>query len=114
MSPEMAIEAVEAEAVRGQNAKLAALQFLQFFSLGPPASRGKARRSLATLELACSVELTMALQVARLTTAPNGKGRTSLTELLARASRGVDNEGQDFTPRWMATQDGEADRQRPT
>jgi hypothetical protein len=42
---------------------------------------------------------------------PSG-GRTWLTALLARASRGVDNDEQDLTPRWTQTQTGETNRQR--
>jgi predicted ester cyclase len=39
------------------------------------------------------------------------KGHTWLTELLASASRGLDNEGQDFTPKWISAQNGDTKRQ---
>jgi hypothetical protein len=67
MSLEMAVEAVEAEAVRGQNAKLAALSSSSNFSVtpGPPPSQnGKGVFLSQRFGLACSAELMTALQVA--------------------------------------------------
>jgi predicted ester cyclase len=42
----------------------------------------------------------------------DSKGDTWLTELLDSASRGLDNEGQDFAPKWMSAQNGDTKRQR--
>jgi len=93
MSLEMAIEAVEAEAVREKNARLA---------------------TLATSPLRASASITPSLPANQ-----NSEVRHSLatlwagmTQLLARASRGVDNDERDFAPRWTPTQKGEANRQR--
>ena len=41
----------------------------------------------------------------------DSKGHTWLTELLDSASRGLDNEGQDFTPKWIPAQNGDTKRQ---
>src|SRR5262249_40912067 len=119
MSLEMAIEAVEASAVRGQNAKLATPVSSSARANVPgtpgPLESRKVRRSLATLgagflrrpdEAASGRE-------AMPDRGTDSRGRTWLTELLARASRGVDSEGQNLTPRWVLTQNGEANRQHP-
>ena len=125
MSLEMAIEAVEAEAVHEQSAKLATLASSPLrtsVSARPSPSanqKGEVRHSLANL---------WAGILRRADDGAPGRGEvmsdhsedgtdsggpTWLTELLARASRGVDNDEQDFTPRWTPTQNGEANRQRP-
>jgi hypothetical protein len=125
MSLEMAIEAVEAEAVREQNAKLATLAASPLrasVSVTPIPSaneKGEVRHSLATFWagiLRRADDGAPGRGEAMSDQSDNGShgaGRTWLTELLARASRGVDNNEQDFTPRWTPTQNGEANRQRP-
>jgi hypothetical protein len=119
MSLEMAIEAVEAEAVREQNAKLAPLRASVSVTPSPPANQnGEVRHSLATLWagiLRRADDGAPGRGEAMSDHSEDGtdsEGRTWLTELLARASRGVDNDEQDFTPRWTPTQNGEANRQR--
>jgi hypothetical protein len=120
MSLEMAIEAVEAEATCDQNARLATLSTSSLrarVSVMPslPANQnGDARRSLATL---------WAGIFRRAGDGAQGRGEqlsghceddtdsrerrdTWLTELLARASHGVDNDEQDFAPRQATTQNG--------
>jgi hypothetical protein len=118
MSLEIAIEAVEAEAVREQNAKLAALARPRVSDApSPPANRnGEARRSLATFwndirRAEHGVPGRAAMSDHREHGTDNG-GHTSLTELLARASRKVDNDEQDFAPRWALTQNGGANQRR--
>jgi hypothetical protein len=113
MSLEIAIEAVEAEAVREQNAKLAALVSSSSLSvtLGPPGSqKGKVRHSLAMLWTGFLRQPDDGApdREALPDQSTDSKGRTWLTELLARASRGVDNEGQDFTSSWVPIQIDEA------
>jgi hypothetical protein len=120
MSLEMAIEAVEAEATCDQNARLATLSTSSLragVSVMPslPANHnGEARRSLSTL---------WAGIFGRAGDGAQGRGEqlsghceddtdsrerrdTWLTELLARASHGVDNDEQDFAPRQATTQNG--------
>jgi hypothetical protein len=124
MSLETAIEAVEAEAVREQNAKLATLATSSLrasVSVTPRPSanqKGEVRLSLTTLWAGI---LRRADDGAprrgeaisnHSEDGTDGTGRTWLTELLARASRGVDNDEQDFTPRWTPTQNDEANQQR--
>jgi hypothetical protein len=102
MSLEMAIEAVEAEAVRGQNAKSATLASSSNRSVtpAPPVSQsGKVRLSLATLwtdflrRPAAGTPRREAMPDHR----QESNGRTWVTELLARASRGAaDHEGRDI------------------
>jgi hypothetical protein len=113
LSLEMAIEAVEAEAACGQNAKLATLSP----SSSPPANQnGEARRSLATLWAGIFRRPDNDAQFraeARSSRSEDGTDcagprDTWLTELLARASHGVDNDEQDFAPRWAPTQNGGA------
>jgi hypothetical protein len=120
MSLEMAIEAVEAEAVLEQNAKLAPLATLSLrasvsVTPSPPANQnGEVRHSLATL-WAGILRGAPGRSEAMSNHSEDGTddgGRAWLTALLARASRGVDNDEQDFTPRWTPTQNGEASRQR--
>jgi hypothetical protein len=119
---EMAIEAVEAEATCEQNAKSATPDASSprarvIVAPSPPANQnGEARRSIATL---------WAGFFRRAGDGAQGRGEarsghsedgtdcgeprdTWLTELLARASRGVDNDEQDFAPRWAPTQNGGA------
>jgi len=126
MSLETAIEAVEAveAAVREQKAQwgtLATSPLRASLSVTPslPVNQnGEVRHSLATL---------LAGIFRRADEVAPGRGEaisdhredgtdcarpTSLTELLARASRGVVNDEQDFTPRWTPAQNGEATRQR--
>ena len=124
MSLEMAIEAVEAEAVREQSAKLATLATSPLragvsVTPSPPANQnGDVRHSLATLWagiLRRADDGAPGHGEAMSDHPEDGTdsgGHTWLTELLARASRGVDNDEQDFTPRWTPTQNGEANRQR--
>jgi hypothetical protein len=126
MSLQMAIEAVEADAVREQNAKLATPATFSLrprFSVvpSPPANQnGEARRSLATLWARIfggagdgAQGHSEALPGHSEDGTDCGEPRdTWLTELLARASRGVDNDEQDFTPRWAQTQNGGANQHR--
>jgi hypothetical protein len=121
-SLEMAIEAVEAEATFDQNAQLATsptspLRADVSVMPDPPANlNGKARRSLATLWMGI---------FCRAADGPQGRGEalsshseddtdcgeprdTWLTELLARASHGVDNDEQDFAPKWAPAQNDRA------
>ena len=123
----MAIEAVEAEAVGEQNAKSSR----QFFSprrgvtpSQPANQNDEARRSLATLFRRAGDDARRRLRaiIIRQRQIPgearsghSGNGTdcgeprdTWLTELLARASRGVNNNEQDFAPRWPPTQSGGA------
>jgi hypothetical protein len=125
MSLDMAIEAVEAGLMREQNAKMEALATSPLrtgFSVTPSLranQNGEVRHSRATLWAG----------ILRRTHAPGrgeamshrdnnedgscSGGRTWMTELLARASRAVDNNEQDFTPRWTPPQNHNAKRQRP-
>jgi hypothetical protein len=119
MSLEMAIEAVEAEAVRKQNAKLALAgsSFRANVSVnpGPPVRQnGRVRHSLATLWAGFRrrADDRAKGRDANPDHGTDSKGHTWLTELLDSASRGLDNEGQDFTPRWMPAQNGNTKRQR--
>lgn len=125
MSLEVAIEAVEAveAAVREQQAKLATLATSPLRALSarpsqPTNQNGEVRHSLATFWAGI-------LRRADDGTPGRGEamsdqsedstdsgGRAWLTELLTRASRAVDNDEQDFTPRWTPTQSGDANRQR--
>jgi hypothetical protein len=100
MSLEMAIEAVEADAVRGQNAKSATLARSSNLSVtpDPPASQsGKVRLSLATLwgGFPRRAEHGASGREATPDHRQESNGRTWVTELLARASRGADHEGRD-------------------
>jgi hypothetical protein len=116
MSLEMAIKAVEAEAVREQNAKLAThatspLRASVSVTPSPPANQNsQARHSLATLwGILCRAgDRTQGRGEAIQCEDGTDGGRTWLTELLARASHGGDNGEQDFTPRWAPTQNGGA------
>jgi hypothetical protein len=123
MSLEMAIEAVEAQAVREQNAKLATpaispLRAEVSLASSPPANQnGKARHHLATLWARTFGGAADGAQGhSEALSGHSDEDRTDwgerrdtwLTELLARASRGVDNDEQDFAPRWVQTQNGEA------
>jgi hypothetical protein len=122
MSLEMAIEVVEAEAVREQNAKLAtpassSLRARLSVAPSPPANQnGEARSSLATLWAGIFRRAGNGAQgrgEALSSQSEDGTDRgehrdTWLTELLARASRGIDNDEQDFAPRWAPTQNGGA------
>jgi hypothetical protein len=118
----MAIEAVEVDAAREQNAKLATPAT---FSLRPrvslvpslPANQnGEARRPLATLWASIFRRAGDGIQDHREAPAGHSEDGTDwrerrdtwLTELLARASRGVDNDEQDFAPRSAPTQNGGA------
>jgi hypothetical protein len=111
MSLEMAIEAVEAEAVRKQDAKLAMLAGSSLranvsLTPGPPVRQnGRVRHSLATLWAGFrrraddgapgrDAEISNHSE-----DGTDGGGRTWLTQLLDRASRGVDNDEQDFIRR---------------
>jgi hypothetical protein len=121
LSLEMAIEAVEAEAVGEQNAKSATLASasLRARAVTPsqPANQNdEARRSLATLLAGIFRRAGDDAQIpGRARSGHSGDGTdcreprdTWLTELLARASRGVNNNEQDFAPRWPPTQSGGA------
>jgi hypothetical protein len=122
VSLEMAIEAVEAEAVVEQNAKSATLASCSLRARGPvttnqPANQNDgARSSLATLWAGIfrrARDDAKILGEARSGRSGHGtdcgEHRDSwLTELLARASRGGNNNEQDFAPRWPPTQSGGA------
>jgi hypothetical protein len=119
MSLEMAIEAVEAEAVRKQNAKLelagSSLRANVSVNPGPPVRQnGRVRHSLATLWAGFRRRADDGApgRDANPDHGTDSKGHTWLTELLDSASRGLDNEGQDFTPRWMPAKNGNTKRQR--
>jgi hypothetical protein len=119
LSLEMAIEAVEAEAPCEQNASLAtldtSLRTRVSVAPSPPANQnGETRRSLATFLVGifrragddaegCGEALSGRSEAGTDCTEPRD---TWLTELLARASHGVDNDEQDFAPRWVPTQNG--------
>jgi hypothetical protein len=130
LSLEMAIEAVEAEAVVEQDAKSATLVGSSLRTRGlarpsqPANQNDKARLSLATLFRRAGDDARRRLRaiIIRQRQIPgearsghSGNGTdcgeprdTWLTELLARASRGVNNDEQDFAPRWPPTQSGGA------
>ena len=117
LSLEMAIDEVEAEAVGEQNAKFAthASSSLHARGLVTPSQAAnqndEARRSLATLWAAIFRRAGDNAQIpgeARSDHSEDGANwgeprDTWVTELLARTSRGVDNEEKDFTPRWTPT-----------
>jgi hypothetical protein len=122
ISLEMAIEAVEAEAVLEQSAKLATLATSTLrvgvsVTPSPPANQnGEVRHSLATFWAGILRRADdgapgrgEAMSDHREDGTDSG-GRPWLTELLARASRGVDNDEQDFTPRWTPKQNGQTNR----
>jgi hypothetical protein len=117
LSLEMAIEAVEAEAVVEQNAKSATLASCSLRARGaatpsqPANQYDGARRSPARLwagifRRAGDAEISGEARSSHSGDSTDcGEPRDSwLTELLARASRGVNNNGQDFAPRWPPTQ----------
>jgi hypothetical protein len=114
MSLEMAIEAVEVESE--QNARLATLATSPLraavsLAPSPPANQnGKARHHLATLWAGIFRRTGDGVQDHNSDDGTDwGERRdTWLTELLASATRGVDNDEQDFAPRRAQTQNGEA------
>jgi hypothetical protein len=120
LSLEMAIDAVETEATCDQNARLATLAPSSLHarvSVAPsPAANqnGEARRSRATLwagifRRAGDGAKGRDEELSGHSEDGNHSGErpeTWLTELLARASRGVDNDEQDFAPRWATTKNG--------
>jgi hypothetical protein len=122
MSLEMAIEAVEAEAVREQNAKLAThaispLRAGVSVTPSPPANQNsEARHSVATLWAGIlrragdgTQSRGLALSDHSADGTDSGEPRdTWVSELLARASRGVDKDERNFAPRWAPTQNGGA------
>jgi hypothetical protein len=118
LSLEMAIEAVEAEALDEQNAKSATLARCSLRARGsvapsqPANQNDQAPRSFATLWAGISRRAGDDAKIpgeARSGHSGGGEPRdTWLTELLARASRGVNNNEQDFAPRWPPTQSGGA------
>jgi hypothetical protein len=118
LSLEMAIEAVEAEALDEQNAKSATLARCSLRARGsvapsqPANQNDQAPRSFATLWAGISRRAGDDAKIpgeARSGHSGGGGPRdTWLTELLARASRGVNNNEQDFAPRWPPTQSGGA------
>jgi hypothetical protein len=116
-SLEMAIEAVEAEAVVEKNAKSATLASCSLRARGsvtpsqPANQNDGARRSLATLWAGIFRRAGDDAQIPEARSGHSGDSTdcgqprdTWLTELLARASRGVSNNEQDFAPRWPPTQ----------
>ena len=118
ISLKMAIEAIEAEAVRKQDRKLAMLAGSSFranVSVTPPVRQnGRVRHSLATLWAGVRRRADDGAPGcdANSDHGTDSKGQTWLTELLNTASRGLDNEGQDFTPKWVPAQNGDTKRQR--
>jgi hypothetical protein len=120
MSLEMAIEAVEAEATCNQNARLATLATsslragVSVMQSLPANLNGEARRSITTLWSGIFRRAGDGAQDRG--EQPSGhfeddtdsgeRRETWLTELLARASHGVDNDEQDFAPRWATTKNG--------
>ncbi len=100
MSLEEAIEAVEAKAVRGQDAMSATLVRASNRSVTPAPSvsqSGKVRLSLTTLwtDFLRRPDAGGRGPEAMPNHRQESNGRTWVTELLARASRGADHEGQD-------------------
>ena len=122
LSLEMAIEAVEAEAVVEQNAKSATLASCSLRASGsatpsqPANQNNGARRSPARLWAGVFRRAGDDGKIpGEARSGHSGDGTdcgeprdTWLTELLARASRGVNNNEQDFAPRWPPTQSGGA------
>ena len=112
MSLEMAIEAVEADLMREQSAKLATLGTSPLrtgLSVTPsqPANQSGEVRHLRRAHAPGRGEAMSDHNEDGSATA----GRTWITELLARASHGVDNNEKDFTP--TPTPNRNAKRQRP-
>jgi hypothetical protein len=122
LSLEMAIEAVEAEAVAEQNVKSATLASASLRARGSvrrsqPANKNDgAHRSTATPWAGLFRRAGDDAQISgEALSGHSGDGTlcdktrdTWLTALLARASRGVNNSEQDFAPRWSPTQSGGA------
>jgi hypothetical protein len=122
LSLEMAIEAVEAETVLEQNAKSATLANASLRARGSvrlsqPANKNDgAYLSTATPWAVIFRRAGDDAQIPGETlSGHSGDGTdcrkprdTWLTDLLARASRGVNNNEQDFAPRWSPTQSGRA------
>jgi hypothetical protein len=122
LSLDMAIEAVEAEAVGEQNAKLATLASSSLRGRGlvtpsqPANQNDEARWSLATLWAGIFRRASDDPQIlGEARSGHSGDGThcgeprdTRLTEILARASRGGNNNEQNFAPRWPPTQSGGA------
>ena len=116
LSLDMAIEAVEAEAVVEQNAKSTLGSSRRARGSVTPSQAAtqndEARHSLATLLAGIFRRAGDDAPIpgeARSGHSGGGEPRdTWLTELLARASRGVNNNEQDFAPRWPPTQSGGA------
>jgi hypothetical protein len=118
MALEMAIEAVEAEVLREQNTRSAALATcsrdagVAVVTISPANQNGKAR-FFATLWAGIFRRADYGAQSRRSGHSDDGVDNAEcrdiwLTELLARASRVVDNDEQDFAPRWASTQSGGA------
>jgi len=118
---EMAIEAVEAEALREQNARSATLAASSRDAAVavvtiPPVNQNDKGRSFATFWASIFRRADDGAQGSREVPSghsddgiDNGQCRdTWLTELLARASHVADNDEQDFAPRWAPTQSGGA------
>jgi hypothetical protein len=99
LSLEMAIESVEAEALAEQKAKSATFAKNQPADQNDVAHRSRARLWAGIFRRAGdAADGTVC-----------GETRdTWLTQLLARASSGVNNNEQDFAPRWPPMQSGEA------
>jgi hypothetical protein len=119
MSLKMAIEAVEAEALRKQNAKLAmlagsSLRANASLAPGSPVRQNSTRDPLATLwaRFRRRADDGAPGRDANPAHGIDSKGHTWLTELLDSASRGLDNEKPDFTPKWMPAPSGNTKRQR--
>jgi hypothetical protein len=119
LSLEMAIDQVEAGAARAQCAQVVpdtTSNARDHVAPSQPANQnGEARYSLATFWAGILRRTDGGTQVRsepiHCEDGTDG-GRTWLTELLARASHGGDNDEQDFTPRWTSTQNGGANQQR--
>jgi hypothetical protein len=121
MALEMAIEAVEAEVLREQNARSATLALcsrdagVAVVTIPPANQNGKAR-FFATLWAGIFRRAGEGAQGPRGVLSGHSDDGVDnaecrdiwLTELLARASRVVDNDEQDFAPRWASTQSGGA------
>jgi hypothetical protein len=125
MSLDMAIEAVEASLMREQNAKMETLATSPLragFSVTPSLranQNGEVRHSRATLWAGILRRAHAPGRGKAMSNRDNnedgscGGGCTWMTELLARASRAVDNNEQNFTPRRTPAQSHNAKRQRP-
>jgi hypothetical protein len=110
MSLETAIEAVREEKAKLATLPTSPLRASVSVTPSPPANQnGGVRRSLAILWARYADKRGPGRADTMSDHSKDGADsgrRTWLTELLARASHGVDHDEQNFTPRWTPTQNG--------